>query len=668
MLNLGSTTMRKLMLGSTEIRRAYLGATKVYEADPDAAISAILAGGLNFALDTGRMADFWQNSTKTTPVTASGQVIGNGQTRFGTTVFNYFNATAGNLPTWDSDGWMLFDGTNDLLASTDVAPILNAATAAHFTCAVWVNTMPASVAVLATFSTATTTTSRFTPQINANGSVSLNVRRLDADANAVATSAAGLVSANNYYIISGDFTPSTGAIRLWVNGTLVATGTSASTGAAFSATNSARCRIGCSVNTNQFFNGLMRRLVVATKILSDADRATVETWAAGIRTYSAGSIIASGARTWFNSPSGAAIGSKIYVPQVNDGVEITLTEWDHANNKARVVAKAASGTVSNGDDHNEGGVIKLANGNLLWMPVDHSDPNIRAIYGLPGSFTEVDLSTALGQTVYAYTQIVQLDSGTIHDFTRINTANNWMATSADGGATWTTLAQQFTNGTGDRPYPQYCKGGASRIDVLITDGHPDELAFNSSIFHAYFDGSVWRKTDGTSLGSTPVDVSTLTKVFDGVANAKSWTWDLKLMGADLVGLFASFPTADAHRYHRCVLSGGAWSVETIYNDAGYSLYGPAPTSQPSYSGGMALHPTNKDVVYACISKAAVRSGKHQLYRLDRVSAGVWSETQLTDTDDEWFRPDTSGGQLTVCYGPYVSYTTFNGCRMLGVKI
>jgi hypothetical protein len=666
--------MRNLGLG--------LGLTNIYggggSVDPDAAMAALLADGAHMALDTGRMSDFWQVTGAVNPVTAGGQFVGWAQSRFGTTTYNFSNGSAGTLPAYQTDGYLLFVRASAqlLFGAANIFPITNAAPALFSSCSFWANSIP-GVSVLIGASSATTTTNRFNMQLNADGSVTLNARRQQVDANATATSAAGIVAPGGYYTISGQVIPSTGEMKVWVNGVEVATGTLATTGATFEATDSGRFRLGAQVSaTSQYFDGYIRRPVLLRKALTDAERAIVEEWVAGIRTYAGGYIVAGGIDTWFNSPEMDKKGNKVYFGTVDDGVGLFLNEWDLANNKARIVHKSDPAGVSNLDDHSAGGTKVLADGNILWMPVDHNGPNVRAVLGLPGGFTDVNIQSQIGQDDYSYTQIVQLDGETddpIYVFVRIPSGGDerdqWMTVSTDGGESWPALVQQFGNPTADRPYPQFFKMSSTRIGCLISDAHPQEAAFNTSIHFGYYEGGQWYEGDGTSMGAVPVDVTDFTLIFDGPANDPSWTWDARQYGAESVGLFSSFPTYDAHRYHRTVIqSDGSFANEVIYDDAGYSLYGASPNSQHAYSGGMVLHPTNKDIVYACISKPAVQSGKHQLYRLDRVSAGVWDETQLTDTNDEWFRPNVVNGALTCRYGPYSSYTSFVGCRTWGMLI
>jgi hypothetical protein len=111
------------------------------------------------------------------------------------------------------------------------------------------------------------------------------------------------------------------------------------------------------------------------------------------------------------------------------------------------------------------------------------------------------------------------------------------------------------------------------------------------------------------------------------------------------------------------LATGVWTDEIVVSDAGGLLITPS-----NYSGGVCFHPTNKDIMFASISDPAVESGIHQMYRMNRVSAGTWTRTQLTSGAVPSFRPDTATGVLTFVRGVYTTYTDFPGCRIMGMLI
>ena len=377
-----------------------------------------------------------------------------------------------------------------------------------------------------------------------------------------------------------------------------------------------------------------------------------------------------GARTWFNSPSMLVDGNRVLTPRCVDtgGSGITsLVEW---NTDTGYYRQRQLGATPGGDDHNEGGALKTAAGTYLWLPWEHGATALNVYRGTdPAALSLADIGPQLDTVPngwsFAYSNLIQLDgeaNDPIYLFSRVNGGSNYMSRSLDDGVTWSAAVPWLTSG-GQRPYPQFWKTSQTRFDFIATDGHPGEVV--TSIWHGYFEGGLFYKSDGTLIGAAPIAVTSLTKVFDGTA-ANCWTWDLKAFGSEIVAAFSSFPTDDTHRYHRGVLSGGAWTVETVVNDAGYSIYGPTPVGQPHYSGGIAI--ASKDVMFASFPV----SGVHHLHRVVRDGGGTWAATQLTTGSYKAFRPDVKDGYLTyVSDGPggaYLSYTSFVGCRMMGVSL
>jgi hypothetical protein len=110
------------------------------------------------------------------------------------------------------------------------------------------------------------------------------------------------------------------------------------------------------------------------------------------------------------------------------------------------------------------------------------------------------------------------------------------------------------------------------------------------------------------------------------------------------------------------LATGVWTNEIVVNEAGERLIDPS-----SYAGGVCFHPTNKDIMFASISDPAVESGVHQMYRMNRVSEGVWTATQLTTGTVPSFRPECAGSVLSFCRGPYgPTYFDFAGVYIMGM--
>lgn len=391
-----------------------------------------------------------------------------------------------------------------------------------------------------------------------------------------------------------------------------------------------------------------------------------------------GRKLAAGVRTWFNFPSmfgiggnkvlfGVACDPKSITSGGSDGPASFLWEWDVSTGVSRMVQQ---GGASQQDDHNEGGVLKLESGDFLWLPMGHNVGDALLYRGSSvDSLSEANIDSALGSLNYSYANLLQLEGATDDPVYLFGRANDpWQqlySSSTDDGATWGTYTAWLGDGT-TRPYLRYAKNGTTRIDFAMTDGHPNEGT--NKVYHGYFENGSFYTSDGTEIvKALPLLPSDFTEVHDGTNNG--WVWDIAVIGGDVHILYSTFPTTSAHRYHRAVYSGSSWSTEIIVNDAGGKLY----AVEAYYSGGMVHHPTNANVVFACIEDG---SEVYQLNRMDK-STGSWVTTQLTSGAGRSFRPSVSTNPLALTwvyeelngtgYG-YENYTDYAGCCIYGAAI
>lgn len=372
-----------------------------------------------------------------------------------------------------------------------------------------------------------------------------------------------------------------------------------------------------------------------------------------------GAKLALGARTWFNSPSMIRDGDVVYFPIIGiGGTKARLMEW---NTVSGVVATAHTSTTAGGDDHNEGAIIKLADGSWLFGSVGHNVDTFEMARGAtPQTMTEANIAAQLAEIGMSYCNLAQLEgeeNDPIYLFGRAG--NPWSAKhsiSLDGGATWTAYAT-WAEDANNRPYVQFWKSSDTRIDFILTEGHPDTLV--TSVYHGYLEGGSFHKADGTVLSPLPINPASFTKVHDGATLGAAWVWDLKRIGGELVACYSA-NIAGNHRYFRAVLSGATWTAETIVSNAGPGLY----VAQPNYAGGLCGHPTNKDIAFCSVSDG----GAHQLWRFTRDGGGTWTGEQLTSGSQKCFRPDTCDGALTYVKGFYLSYQNFGDCNIWGASL
>ncbi len=266
---------------------------------------------------------------------------------------------------------------------------------------------------------------------------------------------------------------------------------------------------------------------------------------------------------------------------------------------------------------------------------------------------EVDLNSQLGLSTYCYANPVELRDG-ISLFFRGDPGTGWSqyySKSEDGGATWTTAVRWVENGP-NRPYFKCVKNGAQRIDFTLTDGHPNAVA--TSIYHGYTDGENWYRSDGSIVGAgddMPFSPSDFTQVYDG-ATIRAWNHQIAIDPAGRpVIVYATFPTTHDHRYRYARWDGRVWSDHEVCA-AGRSLY----PAEPHYSGGIAVDPTNIDIVY--VSRET--RGVHQIWKYETPDCGAtWRGTQLTHGDNKAFRPFSLGGGVLYITGAYHAYTSYD---------
>jgi hypothetical protein len=681
-MKIGDATIAAFMMGSTAVQAVYLGSSLVWSAepDPDAGIAAILSDGAHMALDTPKPQYLWTESTKVTQVAADGDLIGAALTRFGTTPYNFLQSTGGARPSWDDFGYVKFTGSPQQLQSTDGVDVLRNAAAAFLCVGVIPDATPNNSGVIVV-GTPTANVTRNAIHLNSNGSISYFSKRLDLTALTTLTTAPGLVSVGIPAVISAQTIyngTGAGSMKIWLNGVEVASGTVAGTAGNSQDTASNRFLIGRSATSTAgagYFTGRIRRPVVARKAMTDSERAVIEAWVGGAVMTANGRDLGFGARSFFsgNASMALVVGDLVYLTVAKDnGLGSQIIEWNTVTNALRIAFQ--SGVVS-GNDHADGCLTRTAAATYLYAVSPHVGAQLYIGRGATVSgIVETDIAASLGTSNLSYSNVFQMDDGTIIHFGRgggTTPRPQRYTLSTDDGVTWSTyLPWIWDSVEGLSPYVQFAHGG-DRVWTMSTDTHPDifGVPYKNKIYMGYFKDEAVYDLNNVDLGALPVLPSAPTMVHDGSDTGDgngAWCWDLKKHVDDLTGAYASFPTVDNHRYHRVRVIGGVPSTEVVVDDAGGSLYGPSPNDQPYYSGGIACHPTNPDIMFASISDPAVESGVHQLYRMERVSEGNWVRAQqLTFGSVPSFRPDTSTGVLTCVRGPYPGYEDFGGCHIMG---
>jgi hypothetical protein len=145
---------------------------------------------------------------------------------------------------------------------------------------------------------------------------------------------------------------------------------------------------------------------------------------------------------------------------------------------------------------------------------------------------------------------------------------------------------------------KYASNGLDEIHFIFGEGHPNEFAPGTSLYHAYYkDGNVYR-SDGTPIGKLsdgPIAPDQATKIFAGDPTNMAWACDLHL---DQKGrpFLAYSVTKDRegsdHRYRYARWDGERWQDHEVAM-AGSRLY----ASEVHYTGNISLNPQNPDELY-----------------------------------------------------------------------
>jgi hypothetical protein len=173
---------------------------------------------------------------------------------------------------------VLFDGVNDTIGFSVTGRLRNVSS---WTVMAWINatSLPGEVSILnvSVGSPVGTSLSRADLAVLASGAIEITIRRLDADAGIVVTSAAGeIVVGNVYHVAVSCVYGANLTVKFYKNGVLVSTQTPAGTAGSTSDTNSQNGAIGSNDDgASQFFPGYIEDTRVYGRALSDDEIATI---------------------------------------------------------------------------------------------------------------------------------------------------------------------------------------------------------------------------------------------------------------------------------------------------------------------------------------------------------------------------------------------------------
>lgn len=236
-------------------------------------MDTLLSGTTGWVTDPADTAINFTDTGGTTPVTTPGvSLVARANSKFGTTTYNWQGATSQYL--WQGTSWE-GNGIDDLIQTT--AAVWPASmTGATFTLRFQVDDLSVT-RCLFSFSTALGTSARYQVRVQSDGSIQVNLRRTDAEAQQNFTTATGLVATGVSYTVQTTVNYLTGAVEIFLDGVSVQTGTLAGVDGinGVDATNSARNRWGLNTSNtlNDWFDGKLGAAVFARSVLGSTDLA-----------------------------------------------------------------------------------------------------------------------------------------------------------------------------------------------------------------------------------------------------------------------------------------------------------------------------------------------------------------------------------------------------------
>lgn len=377
----------------------------------------------------------------------------------------------------------------------------------------------------------------------------------------------------------------------------------------------------------------------------------------------------SGAWNWYGNPRGIYHNGQLITGHVASNGNVQTVSYDLATGAIDLATILTPAQIKPGDpeidDHNPPSFFETSDGRLTAFAAGHNESDIwYRVAQTPGQadwgdLRTIDNSDIPGTKGHTYPQAFALPGSTDQVFLSWRGAN-WNPSysigtysTASQSWSWTPAANYIAdpaNSSSVRPYT-LIHGNGDKIGLLFTDNHPRDASNNLYYAQIARDGDgdlAFFQADGTPIrkvATGPLQLSEAQKVFDRTAAPQtdgdnSWGWDIAFDDAGLpVVTYATFvPDAarpdlqarDTHQYHYARFDGQAWQDHTLVADAGGTIANlqVGNRSEYHYSGGVALDPSNPDLVY--LSRKV--GGQFELERwLTDDGGATWDVTALTAT-------------------------------------
>ena len=328
------------------------------------------------------------------------------------------------------------------------------------------------------------------------------------------------------------------------------------------------------------------------------------------------------------------------------GTDIRVGAYDHRANEWEGTTLHASFSA---DDHTNPSLVVREDGHLLVFWTGHNGEKIfYAISEEPESVSEFGRCRTISQHVVTYPNPVLIPENgrsTLYLFYRdrevtadatddeygyIGDGNVYYRRSLDGGSTWTDQREMVAAPDGHYSmYFVHAQGDDGTVHFFLTDAERGGDAPKWHVLHCAYRDSAFYRADGSRIAcevELPLTRSDLEVVYDSANedNEYAWVWDC---GVDADGnpavVYATFPSTLDHEYRYARWDGDGW-LDHHVTTAG--RYIEEDGVELHYSAGIAMDPSDPDVVYACFH----RDGYRGLKRLETNTGGrTWTARDVT---------------------------------------
>ncbi len=310
------------------------------------------------------------------------------------------------------------------------------------------------------------------------------------------------------------------------------------------------------------------------------------------------------------------------------------------------------------DDHNAPALYVRPDGSILSVWAKHAREK-RHYYAISDKDNylkwgdmKIDVPKYKGDLGLTYMNLYYLkDQNKLYNFFRDGEHYNpSFVTSSNHGKSWGNYTHLIANEVSgrNRPYAVYSQKDENTVAIVYTDAHPRD--YGNSLYYVEFRNGEFFKADGTkihSLKNGPLKTTQGEKIYSGsdtkskpagFESVPNSAWNCTMVtdenGYPHIGYTLYLSDTD-HRYRVAKWDGERW-IDREIAYGGMCLY----HRESSYTGLMALDPTNPDIVYISSDVNPANgqevAGTHEIYRTDL--------SQLPDDKDPLWEVVTFGSR------------------------